>query len=194
MKPAGSFVDVMKDASSARESPAAKCVLPFCVGIPTRSTCERWYGKNTKRPRYNASALDAEMTTFTSSNARAVTRAPRVAVRVCFATRLHHRTHAHTRSSVPRLFQRASRPTIDRSIDRSIAPSIIHRPRARAPRIDAFDVAIARAPLQRRRRATGGNGRAREHRSRRSRPRTAARISRAGGRIRSARIARGDDS
>ena len=88
VNPAGSFVDTMKDASSARESPAAKCVCPFCVGAPTRSTCARWYGKNTNRPNARQFAFADEITTFTSSIARAATRAPRFAVRVCFATRL----------------------------------------------------------------------------------------------------------
>jgi len=166
LKPAGSFVDVMKDASSARESPAAKCVLPFCVGIPTRSTCERWYGKNTNRPRYNASALDAEMTTFTSSNARALTRAPRFADRVCFATRLRHtRTEpARTVSHSP------AAPARDRSrpaIARSPPPrSPIHRAVVVPPRHPSRPRRRPRAPLQRHRRRARGNGRAREHRAR----------------------------
>ena len=59
VKPAGSLVVVMKDASFARASPASKCVSPFCVGKPTRSTCARWYGKKTYRPSDNANALAA---------------------------------------------------------------------------------------------------------------------------------------
>ena len=166
LKPAGSFVDVMKDASSARESPAAKCVLPFCVGIPTRSTCERWYGKNTNRPRYNASALDAEMTTFTSSNARALTRAPRFADRVCFATRLRH-----TRTEPARTVSHSSAaPARDRSrpaIARSPPPrSPIHRAVVVPPRHPSRPRRRPRAPLQRHRRRARGNGRAREHRAR----------------------------
>ena len=66
---------VMKDASFARASPASKCVSPFCVGKPTRSTCARWYGKKTYRPSDNANALAALMVMLTSSNARAETRA-----------------------------------------------------------------------------------------------------------------------
>ena len=80
------LVVVMKDASFARASPASKCVSPFCVGKPTRSTCARWYGKKTYRPSDNANALAALMVILTSSNPRGDARA--AAVRVCFATRL----------------------------------------------------------------------------------------------------------
>lgn len=132
VKPAGSLVEVMKEASCARASPAAKCVSPFWVGKPTRSTCARWYGKKTNRPSANAVALAALIAMFTSSNARAETRAPRFAVRVCLATRLHHEKRNNTRSvslslfmhhtSVGRSFPRRfgpARPSLARSLARS---------------------------------------------------------------------------
>ena len=112
--------------SFARASPASKCVSPFCVGKPTRSTCARWYGKKTYRPSDNANALAALMVILTSSNARAETRAR--ASPYAFASPRGCDSHAKTKKPHPRsvsLSPSLPFPIIrpDRVIDRVIDPS-----------------------------------------------------------------------
>jgi len=59
VNPAGSLVFNTKEASSARRSPAAKWVTPFCFGMPALAKEERWKGKKTKRPKDKAPTVQA---------------------------------------------------------------------------------------------------------------------------------------
>eukprot|EP00982_Pelagococcus_subviridis_P016057 31447-Pelagococcus_subviridis.AAC.15 len=79
VNPAGSFVANTEAASSARASPAAKCDSPFCTPGPCIAVFSRMLGSQTNLPSASASALQPEMTTFTSLNAFVDTlRAPPV--------------------------------------------------------------------------------------------------------------------
>lgn len=74
MNPAGSLVAKTDAASSARESPAAKCDSPFCTPGPCADVLSRIAGRKTNRPSANARALQPEIVSWTSENALALLR------------------------------------------------------------------------------------------------------------------------